>query len=53
MDIIRRRPQTASPPQDWFTGRVFIDEVAPTDAPSRLSCSSIAAAAGWVEGATS
>jgi len=36
MDIIRRRPQTASPPQDWFTGRVFIDEVAPTDAPSRL-----------------
>ncbi len=36
MEIIRSRPQTTSPPPEWFTGRVFIDQIAPTDTPSRL-----------------
>jgi quercetin dioxygenase-like cupin family protein len=36
MDIIRSRPQTATAPADWFTGRVYIDGIAPADDPSRL-----------------
>jgi quercetin dioxygenase-like cupin family protein len=36
MEIIRSRPQTASPPPEWFTGRAYIDEIAPADASSRL-----------------
>jgi quercetin dioxygenase-like cupin family protein len=36
MNIIRNRPQTASAPPEWFTGRAFIDEIAPTNTPSRL-----------------
>jgi len=36
MEIIRSRPQTASAPSDRFTGRAYIDEIAPADSPSRL-----------------
>jgi quercetin dioxygenase-like cupin family protein len=36
MEIIRSRPQTASPPPEWFTGKAYIDQIAPTDSPSRL-----------------
>jgi quercetin dioxygenase-like cupin family protein len=36
MEIIRSRPQTASGPSEWFTGRTYIDAIAPTDTPSRL-----------------
>jgi quercetin dioxygenase-like cupin family protein len=36
MEIIRSRPQTTSAPPEWFTGRVFIDGIAPTDAGSRI-----------------
>jgi quercetin dioxygenase-like cupin family protein len=36
MEIIRSRPQTASPPPEWFTGRAYIDAIAPTDSASRL-----------------
>jgi hypothetical protein len=31
MQIIRSRPQTASPPPEWFTGKAYIDEIALTD----------------------
>jgi len=36
MEIIRNRPQTANPPTEWFTGRAYIDEIAPAGGPSRL-----------------
>ena len=36
MEIIRNRPQTTSAPTEWFTGRVFIDGIAPADRQSRL-----------------
>jgi len=36
MEIIRSRPQTASPPPEWFTGKAYIDQIAPTDTPSLL-----------------
>jgi quercetin dioxygenase-like cupin family protein len=36
MEIIRNRPQTTSGPAEWFTGRVFIDGIEPTDADSRV-----------------
>jgi quercetin dioxygenase-like cupin family protein len=36
MEIIRSRPQTTNPPQEWFTGRVYIDQITPPDAASRL-----------------
>ena len=36
MQIIRSRPQTASPPPEWFTGKAYIDQIAPTDTTSRL-----------------
>jgi quercetin dioxygenase-like cupin family protein len=35
MDIIRSRPQTSIGPAEWFTGRVYIDGIAPGDDPSR------------------
>jgi quercetin dioxygenase-like cupin family protein len=36
MEIIRSRPQTTNPPPEWFTGRVYIDQIAPPDSTSRL-----------------
>ena len=36
MDIIRNRPQTATGPQEWFTGTTYIDGLAPSDQPSEL-----------------
>jgi quercetin dioxygenase-like cupin family protein len=36
MEIIRTRPQTASAPSDWFTGRVFIDGITPAETDSRI-----------------
>jgi quercetin dioxygenase-like cupin family protein len=36
VEISRNRPQTASPPPEWFTGRAYIDGIAPADESSRL-----------------
>ena len=36
MEIVRSRPQTTTAPPEWFTGRVFIDPIAPADGESRL-----------------
>jgi len=31
MDVIRSRPQTATAPPEWFTGRAYIDGIATAD----------------------
>src|SRR5437870_8251246 len=36
MEIIRSRPQTTAGPPEWFTGRVFIDGIAPAEGGSRI-----------------
>jgi quercetin dioxygenase-like cupin family protein len=36
LDIIRRRPQTATGPPEWFTGTVYVDGIATADDPSPL-----------------
>ena len=36
MQIIRSRPQTASPAPEWFTGKAYIDQIGPTETTSRL-----------------
>jgi quercetin dioxygenase-like cupin family protein len=36
MEIVRSRPQTTSPPPEWFAGRVYIDGIAPASEGSRL-----------------
>jgi quercetin dioxygenase-like cupin family protein len=36
MEIIRRRPQTATGPPEWFTGTAYVDGIATADAPSLL-----------------
>jgi quercetin dioxygenase-like cupin family protein len=41
MEIIRSRPQTMTGPEEWFTGRVLIDRIAPADGASRLRASRV------------
>jgi quercetin dioxygenase-like cupin family protein len=36
MDINRSRPQTATAPPEWFSGRAYIDGIATADMPSPL-----------------
>jgi quercetin dioxygenase-like cupin family protein len=36
MEVIRSRPQTASAPSEWFTGKAYIDGIAAADTPSSL-----------------
>jgi quercetin dioxygenase-like cupin family protein len=36
VEIDRNRPQTASPPAEWFTGRAYIDAIAPAGESSPL-----------------
>ena len=41
MQITRNSIDTIAGPSDWFTGRVYIDQVAATSGQSRLSASSV------------
>jgi quercetin dioxygenase-like cupin family protein len=41
MQITRNSIETAAGPSDWFTGRVFIDQVAAPSGQSRVSASSV------------
>jgi quercetin dioxygenase-like cupin family protein len=41
MQITRSSIDTNAGPSEWFTGRVYIDQVAAPSAPSRLSASSV------------
>jgi quercetin dioxygenase-like cupin family protein len=36
MELNRSRPQTASAPPEWFTGKAYIDQIAPPDETTRL-----------------
>ena len=36
MEITRTRPATTRGPADWFTGEVWIDEIAAAPEPARL-----------------
>jgi quercetin dioxygenase-like cupin family protein len=41
MDIARNRPDTKLGPAEWFTGTVWLDEIAAPPAPSRLRVNSV------------
>ncbi len=41
MQITRNGPQTVAGPADWFTGVVFLDQVAVPSGPSLLAASSV------------
>ena len=41
MDVIRDRPKTNQGPADWFTGTVYMDDVATGPAPSRFRAAAV------------
>lgn len=41
MHVIRTRPESAPGPGEWFTGTVWIDQIAVATAPSRLVANSV------------
>lgn len=46
MRITRRRPETTAPPADWFSGRVWVDQIAAPEPPSRVRVVSVHFAPG-------
>jgi quercetin dioxygenase-like cupin family protein len=41
MEITRERPASRRGPEDWFTGEVWLDQIASNPAPSRLRAISV------------
>jgi quercetin dioxygenase-like cupin family protein len=46
MEVRRRRPQSRSGPEDWFTGEVWMDEIGWAPKPSRVQVLSVHFAPG-------